>query len=310
MEELRKEGKPVYGEELSKEGTPVIDYANIIVTNGVENSDNMSGLPPYMVGFLNQMQNVVGDNVIEESLFNSKKLTSDNFIVREFRRISDLFKFVVMKKRLVKELIEKVDKIHGIYDKDFVVVAYSAGLSVWLDVLNQRPDYRVIKIISIDGVVFGGVKNIKNPHLKEIHLLNGKGFLPRRITDTRFNKVESFNNLTINQKTLDITHLLFDVPKEIKLLLNKIKEILNIPQDDKSSIVSEDTYGGIDFNPGNLNIQSEGKKVEVFLPNNLQEYQDIEINGLVPFILNVTPISSLPLLSSKLASEEEKLRID
>jgi len=54
--------------------------------------------------------------------------------------------------------------------------------------------------------------------------------------------------------------------------------------------------GGIDFNPEHLKIQSQGKKVEIPLPNNLQEYHNIEIHGLVPFIFSVTPVTNLPLL--------------
>ena len=57
--------------------------------------------------------------------------------------------------------------------------------------------------------------------------------------------------------------------------------------------------GGIDFNPDYLNIESQGNKVEMPIPNNSQQFQNIEIKGLVPFIFNITPITNIPIILGK-----------
>jgi hypothetical protein len=57
-----------------------------------------------------------------------------------------------------------------------------------------------------------------------------------------------------------------------------------------------DKKGGIDFNSANLDIQSHGQKVDFALPPNINEIGNVEINGLMPFIFNITPVTDLPLL--------------
>ena len=59
---------------------------------------------------------------------------------------------------------------------------------------------------------------------------------------------------------------------------------------------SEEIPGGIDFNPRNLSIQSQGNKVEMPISNNPQQFQNIEIKGLIPFIFKITPITDIPLI--------------
>jgi hypothetical protein len=61
--------------------------------------------------------------------------------------------------------------------------------------------------------------------------------------------------------------------------------------------------GGIDFNPANLDIQSHGQKVDLPLPTNIDAIGNIEINGLVPFIFNITPVSNLPDLLGEITDE-------
>ena len=70
-----------------------------------------------------------------------------------------------------------------------------------------------------------------------------------------------------------------------------------------SSPVESDQPGGIDFNPSYLNIQSQGNKVQIPVSSNPKEYQKIKINGLVPFIFNITPITNIPMI---LGESEDK----
>lgn len=55
-------------------------------------------------------------------------------------------------------------------------------------------------------------------------------------------------------------------------------------------------YGGIDFNPQHLELESEGNKIDFILPVNAAESENIIVNGLIPVIFKITPIESLPVL--------------
>jgi hypothetical protein len=54
--------------------------------------------------------------------------------------------------------------------------------------------------------------------------------------------------------------------------------------------------GGIDLNPANLNLQIKRDGQGVPLPVNLQDLPNINVNGFVPVIINISPVKSLPAL--------------
>lgn len=54
--------------------------------------------------------------------------------------------------------------------------------------------------------------------------------------------------------------------------------------------------GGIDLNPANLNLQIKRDGKGVPLPIQFQDLQNINVNGFLPVIIKITPISNLPLL--------------
>ena len=64
--------------------------------------------------------------------------------------------------------------------------------------------------------------------------------------------------------------------------------------------------GGIDFNPDYLDIQTQGNGLNVLSPLNMEAMENIEINGLVPFIFSITPVTNLPLLMGAIKEEEEE----
>ncbi len=75
---------------------------------------------------------------------------------------------------------------------------------------------------------------------------------------------------------------------------------------DSAMLNNPDKKGGIDFNPNYLNIQTQGSKFNLPLPANSLEFQNIEINGLVPFIINITPVANI----SNLLGEVEVKKVD
>jgi ADP-ribose pyrophosphatase YjhB (NUDIX family) len=59
---------------------------------------------------------------------------------------------------------------------------------------------------------------------------------------------------------------------------------------------SSENVGGIDLNPANMNLRIRRDDLGQPLPFSAQPVEDIRIEGLVPVIINITPITNLPLL--------------
>ena len=67
---------------------------------------------------------------------------------------------------------------------------------------------------------------------------------------------------------------------------------------DQLSVVSKvsDAPGGIDLNPVLLNLQIKRDGNGVPLPLPMQPIENMCIDGFLPVIINVTPVTNLPLL--------------
>jgi len=71
-------------------------------------------------------------------------------------------------------------------------------------------------------------------------------------------------------------------------------------------VVSE-TPGGIDFNPNLLNLQIKRNGRGVPLPVEDQNFQNINVEGFIPVIINITPITNLPLILGSLQGDFQDL---
>ena len=83
----------------------------------------------------------------------------------------------------------------------------------------------------------------------------------------------------------------------------KVKELLMAPP--SSSATDDFTKGGIDLNPVNLDLQIKRDGNGVPLPLEFQDIPNINVNGFIPVIINITPVTNLPLLLSFNAHPEE-----
>ena len=59
---------------------------------------------------------------------------------------------------------------------------------------------------------------------------------------------------------------------------------------------NSDTKGGIDLNPDLLELKTKGGGIEFQLPENLKYLETTPINGLTPLIIEIVPVTNLPLL--------------
>lgn len=60
---------------------------------------------------------------------------------------------------------------------------------------------------------------------------------------------------------------------------------------------TEDKVGGIDLNPANLNMQIKRDGNGVVLPLEMQDVENIQVEGFVPVIIEIVPITTLPILT-------------
>lgn len=61
--------------------------------------------------------------------------------------------------------------------------------------------------------------------------------------------------------------------------------------------MAELNKGGIDFAQSNLDLQIKRDGKGVPLPVSQQNLESIQINGLVPVILNIQPVANVPLFA-------------
>ena len=64
--------------------------------------------------------------------------------------------------------------------------------------------------------------------------------------------------------------------------------------------------GGIDFNPNMFELEAFGNNFQFDFNSNPQEIMNIEIEGIVPTIINITPITNLPFLIGVLENKTGK----
>jgi len=85
-----------------------------------------------------------------------------------------------------------------------------------------------------------------------------------------------------------------------------IENIINIDDDEsfpaeegntnQQSKEAEKEKGGIDLNPNMINMDVSGDTIQYDLPTSPEQIENMQINGLVPVIMNIAPVSNLPLL--------------
>jgi len=65
----------------------------------------------------------------------------------------------------------------------------------------------------------------------------------------------------------------------------------------------DDNVGGIDLNPAQLNLETQGENIPLDIPTELPSLQNLQIEGLTPIIIQIVPITNLPMI---LGATEEK----
>ncbi|MDP8212371.1 MAG: hypothetical protein P9X22_03650, partial [Candidatus Zapsychrus exili] len=83
-----------------------------------------------------------------------------------------------------------------------------------------------------------------------------------------------------------------------------LKELKDVKSD--KAMISETATGGIDLNPAYLDMQIKRDGAGVPLPLDMQVIETMKIEGFIPVIINITPITNFPLLLGMGADDEEE----
>jgi hypothetical protein len=67
--------------------------------------------------------------------------------------------------------------------------------------------------------------------------------------------------------------------------------------------------GGIDMNTDILKLRTQGEQMDIPIPADPGQWDAIQIEGLTPFIINITPIQNLPLLFSTVRDAQDDLAL-
>ncbi|HNV23814.1 MAG TPA: hypothetical protein PKH98_02885, partial [Candidatus Omnitrophota bacterium] len=77
---------------------------------------------------------------------------------------------------------------------------------------------------------------------------------------------------------------------ELTPFIDNVFKISSVDVADKAIVGKEQAPGGIDLNPDKFQIEKKGDGVEFNWPTDPKALENIQINGLVPVIINITPI--------------------
>jgi len=105
-----------------------------------------------------------------------------------------------------------------------------------------------------------------------------------------------------------VTALRKAVERGIDILLRSDKSGIDssdLTKDGDAAMIDE--VGGIDFNPDSLRLEIKGERIQFDISDEAIRMQNIQIDGLTPMIIQVIPITNLPLL---LGVKEEEDKID
>ena len=94
------------------------------------------------------------------------------------------------------------------------------------------------------------------------------------------------------------------------VVLQELRKLMAAaPVKDKAMMTKPSDVGGIDLNPAKLDIQSEGQDIQMNVPAmDPKMFEGPGFKGLTPFIIQIVPVTNLPLLfGTSQPAEEEKL---
>ncbi|MBU1997122.1 MAG: hypothetical protein KKF78_08195, partial [Candidatus Omnitrophica bacterium] len=86
--------------------------------------------------------------------------------------------------------------------------------------------------------------------------------------------------------------------------LNRVEQL-----NDQNLTTTEQTVGGIDLNPLNINFKIKRDNHNIPFPIEFQDIENLDIRGFTPVIINISPVTTLPILLGKNTESKEVLEV-
>ncbi|MFT5387480.1 MAG: hypothetical protein ACI9E5_000608 [Candidatus Omnitrophota bacterium] len=167
------------------------------------------------------------------------------------------------------------------------------------------------KILSEDRDLpaFSGTKAVVDRFIGD---LLADGVSEARILGMSDVEVQQFRNIVTMSFSSVVRVRDVELPiAKVKLMreLNPVATLEELgPVSDAAVIERVERVGGIDLNPKLLDLQIKRDGSGIPLPMNFQPLENMNIEGFLPVIINVTPIANLPLLLGLLDNEESPFK--
>jgi hypothetical protein len=90
--------------------------------------------------------------------------------------------------------------------------------------------------------------------------------------------------------------LMSDIVNELTVIRNKMDKVQSAEAERQPGKPHTADPGGIDMNPKNIDMQKSGPGFKIQFPEFIPEFPLNLIEGLVPVIINVVPVTNIPFI--------------
>jgi hypothetical protein len=203
-----------------------------------------------------------------------------------------------MLKNFIYKAIQQIQEVRDVYKTGLQSEDIIAQFQHWIELI----------------IIGQAIKDSSNLYQQSLINLIGEDQEKTERYNSEYNKIEEiFSDLftslrpdrRVTQEALELSitarEEFDDFIVEFKQLFPEFEDLTfdDPPAGSTSSPITQDEIdqvGGIDFNPALLDLQIKRDGNGVPLPMHLQPAEVMRIEGLVPVIINVTPVLNVPLL--------------
>ncbi|OGX07704.1 MAG: hypothetical protein A2Z88_06625 [Omnitrophica WOR_2 bacterium GWA2_47_8] len=139
--------------------------------------------------------------------------------------------------------------------------------------------------------------------------MNGKDVLPETIKKKyNIDVIPAHDYEWQNKMEKQVVQWLIEELKKEKTQLEQERASVPAQSQIKTGQAQEkvETPGGIDFNPKNFDVKTQGDKIEFKIPAEYQNLENTPINGFIPNIFRISPLTNFVPLLSKSEIEGEQ----
>jgi len=197
-------------------------------------------------------------------------------------------------------LQEEIDRILGINDSEEMNVGPFNYSSKGIAFPVTKNEQSILDIIKVEGAAddsdYFSTKSLRitwDSTDKDLLLAAFRNFFRKTVVSHHMN--DNSNNIYVRAAQRFVSAI---EKGENEIYVDRFEASSPLSARKESSTAP----GGIDLNPNNLNLNVQGDEIKVDF-SNPQILNNISVDGFIPVIINVAPITSIPILLGE--SEEQ-----